>query len=666
MATQLTGFRGDINGLRAWAIVPVVLYHFAIPGFSGGFVGVDIFFVISGFLMTGIIVSGLEKSARSATPYSVLDFYLSRARRIVPALAVMCAVLLCMGWFCLAGPDYRMLATHAISALGFFSNIKFWREAGYFDGASHEKLLLHTWSLSVEWQFYLILPLVLLAIWKIRPGRLPLTLMIVAGTVLSLLLSMLISPSKPTAAFYLLPTRAWELLAGGLVFLLGRPLPAQWARLLELSGFVLIIAAIALFGTDSNWPGWRAAIPVLGSVLVLTAARQGSVWTGTRIAQWLGDCSYSLYLWHWPLVVALVYLQRVGEPLAIALGMLMTLVLGRLSYRFVEIPARRQLTRLAFWPCAASVAIAVVLISSVGLWIRVQQGVPGRFGPQVEAVFNESRDYNPRKRECFVEDQLPIPECTYGGDTLGVIVLGDSHGDAMIRSVEKALPDKRLNVLDWTIPVCPTVFGIKRDGDPNYRCADFLAYALNKSKTLPAHAPMIIVNRTSAYLWGPNEPDEAALAGLPTFHLNASRSSRTPAFLNEMRDGLIETACAFAKTRPVYVVRPTPELKVDVPKTMGRALILGEHRRVSISIDEYRQRHALAWQTQDAMAERCGVKILDPIPYLCHDGQCTGDVNGMPIYYDDDHLSMRGADLLIPLFQRVMNESRGERVSVSE
>jgi peptidoglycan/LPS O-acetylase OafA/YrhL len=652
MVSQLKGFRNDINGLRAWAIVPVVFYHFAVPGFSGGFVGVDIFFVISGFLMTGIIVTALEKPGAG---FSVLDFYLSRARRIVPALAVMCAVLLVLGWFCLAGPDYRMLATHAITALGFFSNIKFWREAGYFDGASHEKLLLHTWSLSVEWQFYLILPLVLLAVWKLRAGRTPLKVVIIAGLLLSLLLCVFLSPIKPTAAFYLLPTRAWELLAGGLVFLFARPLPAPLARAMEGVGFVLIIVAVALFDTASNWPGWRAAVPVLGSVLVLTAARQGSGWTGTRAAQWLGDCSYSLYLWHWPLVVALVYTQRVSDPLAIAAGMILTLLIGRVSYRWVEIPARNRLTRLSFWPCAASVTAAVLLISLVSLWLRTEQGLPGRFSPQIQAVFNESRDYNPRKRECFVEDQFPIPECTYGGDTLGAIVLGDSHGDAMIRTVEKVLPNTHLNVLDWTIPVCPTIFGIKREGDPGYRCGDFLAYALEKSKTLPPDVPLIIVNRTSAYLWGENEPDAVAMAGLPTFHLNAPKASRTPAFLDEMRDGLIETACAFAQTRPVYIVRPTPELKLDVPKTMGRALILGEHREVSISMDEYRQRHALAWQAQDAMAERCGVKILDPIPYLCHDGKCKGDVDGVPIYYDDDHLSIRGADLLIPMFRHVFD-----------
>ena len=159
--TQKTrAFRHDINGLRAWAVMAVVLYHFGVPGFAGGFVGVDVFFVISGFLMTSIIISGLEQGR-----FSLWSFYLARARRIIPALLVLCISLLVLGWFWLPSADYKMLGTHAATALAFVSNLKFWREAGYFDAASHEKWLLHTWSLSVEWQFYILLPLGCLLLW---------------------------------------------------------------------------------------------------------------------------------------------------------------------------------------------------------------------------------------------------------------------------------------------------------------------------------------------------------------------------------------------------------------------------------------------------------------------------------------------------------------------
>jgi peptidoglycan/LPS O-acetylase OafA/YrhL len=213
--TSRANFRSDINGLRAWAVVAVVFYHFGIPGFGGGFVGVDVFFVISGFLMTGIVIRGLERD-----DLSLFGFYMARARRIVPALVGLCAVLLGLGWLLLLPPDYQMLATHSAYSLAFLSNVEFWLEAGYFDSASHEKWLLHTWSLSVEWQFYLILPVVLWVVWRIRPGR-TMQMWAVGLTLLaSSAASIWTTSTQPSAAFYLLHTRAWEMLGGGLVFLL--------------------------------------------------------------------------------------------------------------------------------------------------------------------------------------------------------------------------------------------------------------------------------------------------------------------------------------------------------------------------------------------------------------------------------------------------------------
>lgn len=654
-------FREDINGLRAWAVLAVILYHFGITGFSGGFIGVDVFFVISGFLMTGIIASGLEASAKQggARPaFSLVGFYLSRARRIIPALLFLTLILMIAGWFFLSDLEYKELGTHVISALGFFSNIKLWREVGYFDAASHEKLLLHTWSLSVEWQFYLILPLVLMALWRIRPGRVSLAATLALGLLLSLLLSIFVSPVEPTFAFYLLPTRAWEMLAGGLVYLLANPLrlSARTQIALETGGFSLIIAAILLFDASSNWPGWRALVPVTGTLLVLIAARQGSPWTGSRIAQWLGDCSYSLYLWHWPFAVALSYLQLQDHAGAILLGLALTLACGWLSYSLVETPARTTLTRMPQWAGTGALLAAICVVALPSLLVRVQQGIPGRLPAQISAVFNEAENKNPRIKECLAFS-LPVPECTYGGDTLGVIVIGDSHAGAMIRSVEKALPDRALNVLDWTLASCPTILGIRKAGERDYRCDEFLTQAVNKQKSLPSDVPMLIINRSAAYISGPNEPERTDEAKVPLFYIGSPEQTRTHEFFQAMRDGMIEAACEFAKTRPVYMVRPTPELKIDVPKTMGRALMLGRPAEVSVSLEEYRQRNAFVLETQDMAAERCGVKILDPIPYLCSDSRCRGDVGGQPIYFDDDHLSERGGSLLIPMFRTVFEDT---------
>ena len=660
MTTASKTFRTDINGLRAWAVVSVVLYHFGITTFSGGFVGVDVFFVISGFLMTKIIVNGLEKNAMAGTnsPFSIISFYLSRARRIIPALLVLCAVLLLAGWYYLPAVEYQTLGTHVASALLFFSNITFWQEAGYFDIASHDKLLLHTWSLSVEWQFYLILPLALLAVWKIRPGRGAQIVAIATGLVLSLLLCIVATPIRPSAAFYLLPTRAWQMLAGGLVFLLGNSLilKVPIRRLLEATGFVILIGTITLFDTNSEWPGWRATVPVLATVLILLAARQGSLWSGSRIAQWLGDCSYSLYLWHWPVVVALVYLQLLDHPGAVVIGLGLTLLLGWLSYQWVERTARATLTHLPPWRGALALLGVIALVSVPGLVIHQQHGVPGRLPGQIDAIFAEANNTNPRKSECLSNEfSVTVPECTYGGEKLGVILMGDSHAAALVGALERALPDPQLHVLDWTKSNCPTIANVKAVNKPDFSCGQFVSNKAALSDPELDNAPLIIINRTSYYALGPNEPDRSREVPVPYLYFDTPYPARNDAFLQATRKGIIETACAFAQHHPVYMLRPIPELKFNVPKTMGRALMQGKQVRVSITLEEYQARNKFIWETQDLAAQRCGVKILDPLPYLCKDGRCNGDTNGQPIYFDDDHLSERGASLLVPLFRQIFN-----------
>lgn len=323
-------FRQDINGLRAIAVLSVVLYHFGVPGFSGGFVGVDVFFVISGYLMTKIIMTKIEKDS-----FSLVSFYIDRGRRIIPALAFLCFVLLIFGWFYLISYDYRQLGMHVASSLGFLSNIIYWIQAGYFDTASHEKWLLHTWSLSVEWQFYILYPILIIALHKFIAVKSMKTILVLL-TIGSLIFSIIISSTDSSAAFYLLPTRAWEMLIGGLVFLYPFTSSNKQKVYIERLGLLLIAFSIIYFSPTFKWPGYFALIPTLGTALVIIAARTNSAITSNAVCEWFGKTSYSIYLWHWPIVVLFSYESLLDNSYWIIIGIVSSFLLGFISYKSIE------------------------------------------------------------------------------------------------------------------------------------------------------------------------------------------------------------------------------------------------------------------------------------------------------------------------------------------
>ena len=321
-------FRKDINGLRAIAVIAVVLFHFHAPWVPGGFAGVDVFFVISGFLMTSIIFRGIEQEN-----FSLLKFYVARANRIIPALAVLCLVVLAFGWFYLTPLDYKALGKHVASSMGFFSNIIYWSESGYFDASSHEKWLLHTWSLSVEWQFYIIYPLVLVAMRKLMPVK-AIKISILVATLLGFIFCVISTYKWPNPSYYLLPSRAWEMMIGGVAYLYPFTLQDKRKKHMEWLGLTLIIASYFLISKDNAWPGYLALLPVFGAFLIIQAQRNDSLITNNIILQKLGAWSYSIYLWHWPLVVAIYYFSL--NDMFIYVGIVLSVFLGFLSSTYIE------------------------------------------------------------------------------------------------------------------------------------------------------------------------------------------------------------------------------------------------------------------------------------------------------------------------------------------
>lgn len=659
VVTKAAQFRTDINGLRAWAVVAVILYHFGVPGFAGGFVGVDIFFVISGYLMTGIVLRGLERGN-----FSVMDFYMARARRIMPALLVLCATLMLLGWFLLLPPDYKQLSTHSGYSLSFLSNIAYFQEAGYFDSASHEKWLLHTWSLSVEWQFYMVLPLVLWAAWRIKAGRAVQGWVLAAGFVASFAASVLVTQSNPSAAFFLLHTRAWEMLGGGLVLLLGQQLSLTTAmrQWIERVGVLLIIVSIALFDKHSAWPGYLAMVPVAASMLVVLAGN-ASVFTGNRVAQWLGDRSYSLYLWHWPVCVALVYAEVERDPMAIAGGLLATLLLGHASYIFVETRTRVLLSQNN-WRALTVLAAGVLVVMGPALYAWRAAGVPGRFPAAVEFAAAEANNTHPQRSTCHASKGTTSPLCRFGHtpSATSVLLVGDSHASVLVSALTTAAAANDGSVTLLSYSGCPYAPGMKlRDSvlaklPGTYQCSAFNDWVRGQIAAAPPASPVVIVGRYAGVTLGLNEMRDAVAP--PPAYISSPYEQVTPALLREFSDNIVTTACqAAVGGRAVYLVRPIPEMGVDVPKIASRRMSLGLNGEVSVSMADYKARNGWVWEAQDEAARRCGVKVLNASALLCRDGRCFGTHNGRPVYFDDDHLSEYGNTLLAPLFAPVFKRA---------
>ncbi|MBJ7575238.1 acyltransferase family protein [Luteimonas sp. MC1828] len=458
------GYRADVDGLRAIAVLAVVAYHAFPRLLPGGFVGVDVFFVISGFLITGILRDGL-----AAGTFGFAGFYVRRIRRLFPALVVVLAACLVAGWWLLVPADYAALGRHAAASAGFIANLAFWHDTDYFAAAAETLPLLHLWSLGVEEQFYLLWPpLLALAITRGADTR---RLVLVVG-VLSLAYCLWLTARDASAAFYLPFTRFWELLAGAwLAHRLGSTVaPAASGRtritaeLAAFSGLALIIAACVGLSDQSPFPGWRALLPVAGTALLI-AAVPATGWAqrllSLRALVWIGLVSYPLYLWHWPLL-SFARIHATGEVapgLRVALVVL-AVVLAGLTWWLVERPLRHRMhARRAL--AVLLPAMALVLAAGLALWAL--QGVASRAGEPVRQYANYGYDWRAPSREgtCSLVGAPGEPaefpaECVDAQTAPPrplLVLWGDSHS-ALLYPGMREVADGRLRLAQFTRSGC--------------------------------------------------------------------------------------------------------------------------------------------------------------------------------------------------------------------
>ena len=429
-------YRPDIDGLRALAIIPVVWFHSDLPGLPGGFTGVDTFFVISGFLISAII----HREVQAGT-FTFGSFYERRMRRIGPALIFTVSVTLAVGSVMLLPHELEALAKSAIAALLMVPNIHFWSEAGYFRLGDSITPLLHTWSLGVEEQFYLLFPIALILAQRLR-GRSGFDThrWLVTGIALASLALCLYATSRwPSASFYLLPTRAWELMAGALIAVGVIRLPQSLGTPASLLGLALLGAAAALINERDLFPGYLAIVPVAGAALIIAAGEgaAGNRVLAARPLVWLGKRSYSLYLWHWPVFVFLRDWSGELSPMMAAAGMTLSIGLTAISYRFVEQPFRRKLN---FRAVAGATGAGAASIAAVAAIMLIGNGLPQRIPPNAITAIAVKDDLPPFAHACVnVPVERAWADCRVGTGTPSVAVWGDSHAAATGAAIAEGL-----------------------------------------------------------------------------------------------------------------------------------------------------------------------------------------------------------------------------------
>lgn len=636
-------YRPEIDGVRALAVVPVVWFHAGFGGLPGGFLGVDVFFVLSGFLITSILMREMAEGR-----FSLAGFYERRARRILPALGVVALACLPAAWV-LMPPDQLERFARSLVALGLFaSNLFFWRQSGYFAPASEEMPLLHTWSLGIEEQFYVIFPLLLLVLWRRGPGW------VLAGLCLAALVSFALAEgaqamARDKAAFYLLPMRGWELLAGALaaVYLARRGMVGRGAGGLAALGLALVIGSFLMLDITVPVPGRWTLVPVLGTVLVLIAAREGTgvhwlLSRGPMVA--IGLVSYSAYLWHQPLF-AFARIGQLQQPTEAQMAVLtvLTFVLAGLTWRFVEQPFRRPAGRGRVLVLSGAALSTMVLIGGAGV---LGQGFgPARLNPAQEAIL-ASATPTPMRKPChWLPKEAPPPEeaCIYFTDLPPTwAVLGDSHAAEVAHALAERLEGRGESLVHFSVSGCPPALGYT---SRIKGCVDWTRSRLDWIEAQPEIRHVLIAYRHSAYLMGENADHYPDLPDRVPDRINEGRTAGEKRALYLAGLGQIITRLR-ESGREVTVMAPVPEIARHIDKLV---LYLGADpgtARIGAITRPYyeaRNRVFLDWL---ASLPR-GVAVLDPAAVLCDVEMCDAVQGRAALYFDNNHLSMAGARLVV-------------------
>lgn len=652
-------YRPDIDGLRAVAVLSVILYHAAVPGISGGFVGVDIFFVISGFVITALISREIGRNV-----FSLPDFYLRRLRRIFPALFSVIAFCAVTGWMLLVPKDYQSVGQSIAAATLFVPNMFFWKTAGYFGAQPNQVPLLHTWSLGVEEQFYLAFPLLLMALLRFFPrGRIQLILVL---CVVSFGLDAWLVNAHPNAAFYLAPFRIWELLIGALLALGAVPPPSsqRWSTAGGLLGVALIGTAIIGFTNETVFPGFAALVPTLGAAAIIWAGtdRRGVTTRllSTRPVVFVGLISYSLYLWHFPLLAFSTYVPTYGfSPEARAAVLAGIAILAVLSYRYIEQPMRQGRGVFARRGIVFGFALAALAcFAALGLGLSAAGGVPGRVAPVGQRILDAANNFHPDRAQCLNLNAAPatgiaVCKMAEGKGAPQFALLGDSHAEAIRGAIDaRAIAAGQSGVL-IAENACPPLMGVSNPGQEQCARRNELRFQYVLSR--PSIRVVILAARWGLWAEGSRFKHESGPhVSLLYPALPADGADNHAAFAA----GLEQTIRALtAAGKQVWLVGPVPEVGYDVPRALYFKY-LGAPIDVRPTYGEYLARQNYVLRQFRDMARKYPARLAWPHERLCDDGFCRVENGETPLYLDHSHLNMSGALFVSDAFKGLFQGAR--------
>jgi peptidoglycan/LPS O-acetylase OafA/YrhL len=663
-------YRSEIDGLRALAVIPVIFYHAGFAAVSGGFLGVDVFFVISGYLIAGIIHHEIQQGS-----FSIIRFYERRVRRILPALYVVVLACTPFAWMWLLPVELKDFAKSAISVVLFVSNVFFYGEIGYFSHNTDTIPLIHTWSLGVEEQFYAIFPMFLLLLARLKIRRL-LAPMIVL-TIASLCISEWMTRVNPKLDFYLLPTRCWELGVGAIVSSIpwDRLTIGNWAA--ETASAVGLIAlTYSLFAFDQTMPlpGLLSLVPIGGTALLIAFATPGTV-CGRALAfkplVGVGLISYSAYLWHQPLF-AFARIRYDAGSSSITMFALCLAVLGLayVSWQFVERPFRdtQRFSRRFVFAGAMAVGAAFIV---AGRETNMGKGFPARWPIELADATGFGGKPDPQSLSCMGDDKaliLPEKSCVFGvSSEPRIAIWGDSHALAIAKELGEKLGLHNQAARVLTLAGCPPARGIRLTNQHSQSCPKYNDLVFSYLVAHPDIATVVITARWPAYTDGPSYDNgeggvvhERPYLALPLSDDDAFVAD--PNRIDEVGSIFRSQIVALLKMgRNVVLVYPVPEIGWEVPQRLAQETVFQHHAErepISVNFEYFRRRSQNAVEQLDRLPEAPTLLRIRPEEVFCNTavvGRCTAEMDARALYIDDNHLNSDGAAILARQIVEAMN-----------